>query len=125
MAACADAGVRNVATLIAGYPEPQRATVNALRALIREVAPHLDESVKWGKPAYGRGPKTLCSLVPHIHYVNLQVFNGAGLPDPDRLLEGTGKSLRHVKCRTTADAERPALRDLVLQSLAAADLVAP
>jgi hypothetical protein len=39
---------------IASYPEPQRAIVIALRALIREAAPQLDESVKWGKPFYGQ-----------------------------------------------------------------------
>ena len=41
-------------------------------------------------------------------HVNVGFFQGAGLPDPARLLQGTGKFMRHVKLRpetTTNDAE--------------------
>jgi hypothetical protein len=39
-------------------------------------------------------------------HVNVGFFHGAALPDPGRLLEGTGKFMRHVKLRpgTTTDA---------------------
>lgn len=39
-------------------------------------------------------------------HVNVGFFRGAMLPDPDHLLQGTGKSMRHVKLRhgTTVDA---------------------
>jgi hypothetical protein len=32
-------------------------------------------------------------------HVNVGFFQGAGLPDPDHLLQGTGKFMRHVKLR--------------------------
>jgi hypothetical protein len=35
------------------------------------------------------------------------------LPAPGGLLEGTGRLMRHVKIRTHADLENPALRQLV------------
>jgi hypothetical protein len=54
--------------------------------------------------------------------VNLQVFNGASLGDPHGLLDGTGKELRHVKCRATADADRPGLGELLSQAVARAGL---
>ena len=41
-------------------------------------------------------------------HVNVGFFRGASLPDPGRLLQGTGKFMRHVKLRsgtTTDDAE--------------------
>jgi hypothetical protein len=39
-------------------------------------------------------------------HVNVGFFHGAALPDPARLLQGTGKSMRHVKLRpdTVLDA---------------------
>jgi hypothetical protein len=40
-------------------------------------------------------------------HVNVGFFQGASLPDPARLLQGNGKSMRHVKLRpgeTTNDA---------------------
>ncbi len=39
--------------------------------------------------------------------------NGATLPDPDGLLQGTGKRYRHVRLTTPADVEAPALRALL------------
>jgi hypothetical protein len=41
------------------------------------------------------------------------------LRDPGKLLEGTGKYLRHVKLRSVADVRRPGVRRLLEQ---AADL---
>jgi hypothetical protein len=32
-------------------------------------------------------------------HVNVGFFHGAALPDPARLLQGTGKFMRHVKLR--------------------------
>ena len=32
-------------------------------------------------------------------HVNVGFFRGAALPDPARLLQGTGKSMRHVKLK--------------------------
>jgi hypothetical protein len=39
-------------------------------------------------------------------HVNVGFYHGASLPDPDRLLQGTGKFMRHVKLRpgTATDA---------------------
>ena len=111
-----------VDALIDAYPEPQRTIVRRLRDLIREVAPHLEESVKWGVPVYGRGATSVFSLVPHGRHVNLQVFNGAALAERHALLEGTGKGLRHVKCRTPEKVGEPALRAMLMASLSSAGL---
>ena len=45
----------------------------------------------------------LFALIPHTRWVNLQLADGAQLPDPTGLIEGTGKRIRHVKIRS-ADA---------------------
>ena len=42
----------------------------------------------------------------------------AGAGDPERLLEGTGKGLRHAKIRSLAKANRPSVRTLVATALA-------
>jgi len=41
---------------------------------------------------------------------------GAMLRDPGKLLEGTGKYLRHVKLRSLADVRRPAVLSLLEES---------
>jgi hypothetical protein len=46
-------------------------------------------------------------------HVSVGFFHGAALPDPARLLQGAGKSMRHVKLRPGMAANAPALRGLI------------
>ncbi|HSY34357.1 MAG TPA: DUF1801 domain-containing protein [Acidobacteriaceae bacterium] len=46
-------------------------------------------------------------------HVNVGFFQGAGLKDPDGLLQGTGKFMRHVKLRVRGEAHEDALRGLI------------
>jgi hypothetical protein len=46
-------------------------------------------------------------------HVNVGFFHGAALRDPSRLLEGAGKSMRHVKVRPGTAMDRAALSRLI------------
>jgi hypothetical protein len=46
-------------------------------------------------------------------HVNVGFFRGAEIADPDSLLEGTGKLMRHVKLRPGCDVDATALKKLV------------
>jgi hypothetical protein len=46
-------------------------------------------------------------------HVNVGFFYGAFLDDPARLLEGTGKRMRHVKLRPGRDVDTVALGNLI------------
>ena len=101
-----------------------QAIARELRKLIAEVYSEAVE-VPWPKQqitGYGVGPKKMsehfCYIGAHKDYANLGFYYGANLPDPDGLLEGTGKKLRHVKVRSLESAGRPALRRLVQAALA-------
>jgi hypothetical protein len=89
------------------------------RALIRDVMPDVVE-VPWTRQrvvGYGVGPKKMsehfCHITFHKNHVNLGFNYGSELPDPEGLLQGTGKLLRHVKITTPEDLSNPALRRLV------------
>jgi hypothetical protein len=89
------------------------------RALIAEVYPEVVE-VPWVRQnvvGYGVGPKKMsehfCYIAFHKDHVNLGFNQGAELPDPEGLLEGPGKTLRHVKIAKPEDLEDPALRRLL------------
>jgi hypothetical protein len=92
------------------------------RDLIYEVLPQVVE-VPWVQQkviGYGTGPKKMSEhfayIAPQKKHVNLGFYYGAELPDPDGLLEGTGKLLRHVKIRSKEDLQKPAVRALLQQS---------
>ena len=100
--------------------EPELAAIaRRLRAIIRTVDARTVETVRLGDNAatYGIGPKKMTDgyayIMPMRGYVNLGFYQGALLADPRRLLEGTGKGLRHVKIRSLAEANRPPVRALV------------
>ena len=46
-------------------------------------------------------------------HVNVGFFHGAALPDPARLLQGTGKFMRHVELVTGTDTNAAALSRLI------------
>ena len=97
-----------------------RPILEALRGLVEELHPDATETasrreqtVSWGFPggkmraayAYARAFKA---------HVNLGFFQGAHLPDPEGLLEGTGKTLRHIRLRMPEEALAPAIRTLLI-----------
>jgi hypothetical protein len=46
-------------------------------------------------------------------HVNVGFFRGADIADPEGLLEGTGKFMRHVKLRPERDVDATALKKLI------------
>ena len=46
-------------------------------------------------------------------HVNVGFFQGAALPDPDSLLQGNGKFMRHVKLRPERATNEAAMRRLI------------
>ncbi len=77
-------------------PTPQSTILAELRQLIFANAPHLTERIMWSAPWFV-GKDHVIYLVCHSKYATFGVCKGAHLEDPDGLMEGTGKRMRHVK----------------------------
>jgi hypothetical protein len=56
----------------------------------------------------------MCMLMVGEKHVTFGFLRGTTLPDPAKLLEGTGKNLRHVKLYSVEDVPTPALKKLIL-----------
>jgi len=52
----------------------------------------------------------ICYIGVIKDHVNLGFIRGSELADPQRILEGTGKQMRHIKIRNMSDLLRPAIR---------------
>jgi hypothetical protein len=109
---------------VAGASPGARALAHAVRRLLRDVYPGVTE-VPWPNlrvVGYGIGAKKSTEhfgyIATHGAYVNLGLNHGAGVADPEGLLEGAGKTFRHVKVRREEDLARPALRALVEAAIA-------
>jgi hypothetical protein len=94
------------------------ATAHALRASVKAAMPDVVEQVDFGNGllAFGRSMAMrdlLFAIIPHKSHVNLQLADGADLPNADGSIEGTGKRIRHVKVRSVEAATSPAVRNAI------------
>lgn len=99
-------------------PELQK-LATAVRKFVAEVYPDVHE-VPWPRlcvVGYGIGPKKstehFCYLAAYGSHINLGFNHGLDLEDPNKLLEGAGKSFRHVKIGKLSDLKKPGLRQLL------------
>ena len=101
-----------------GSYEPEVEEIaRGLRSLVLRLVPKAEEKLlrAWKTVAYGRTQK-FCAISPHKSWVNLQFHSGSSLKDPADLLEGTGKSMRHVKVSGPRDVKRQALSKLIREA---------
>ena len=114
----------DVADLLAPYDPRVREVAMRLRDVIVAVVPtaieQVDPPAKIVGYGFGRGYADLvCAIAPQRTYVNLMFANGATLPDPEGLLEGSGKRARHVKLHTLEQVDAPEVRALLDTAVAA------
>ncbi len=99
----------------------------ALRKLILEEAPEAGEFIYEVYTiadhfAFTERPSdAFVFTTTHRNWVNLGFNFGARLPDPHRLLQGDGKSIRHVRIKQIADLDAPGIRELVRAAIADAE----
>jgi hypothetical protein len=108
---------------LASYSREAREIALCLRKLVLEVFPNADEQIdsKTGMIVYSFGRKSckswVCAIALHMKWVNLLFSKGSQIPDPSRLLSGTGEQTRHVKIRSDVETEKPALCTLLKEAL--------
>ncbi|MFM1815872.1 MAG: hypothetical protein RLZ98_2567 [Pseudomonadota bacterium] len=109
MARRADYGTRADA-FFDGLDQPVNDLACAVRSAVQEAVPELSECIKWGMPVYEIDGRMVCSIRCTKSYAALQLLiEDVVLDDPGGLLDGTGRTMRHVKIRELADARRPEL----------------
>lgn len=107
---------------LASHSPAVQGAARALEAIIREELPQGDYRYDPGNGLLAVGHSMrmrdlLFALIPHGGWVNLQLADGAVLPNVDGLVEGTGKRIRHVKVRSAEAAGDPRIRALIRAEL--------
>ncbi len=92
----------------------------ALRAIaqhwfnvMRACGDDIRELLHDGHPTACVGEAAFCYVNAFTAHVDVGFFLGAELPDPDGLLEGTGRFMRHVKLRPEHEVDASALERLI------------
>jgi len=100
----------------------------ALREIVLEEAPDASESIYqvytvaiWFGFS-GKMKDMFCYIATNAGHVNLGFPRGVSLADPNRVLAGEGKAMRHIKFASLRDLDRPFVRRYIQ---AAMELAAP
>ncbi|MCA9644754.1 MAG: DUF1801 domain-containing protein [Polyangiaceae bacterium] len=80
---------------------------------LRQSGPDVLELMHDGAPTACIADAALGYVNVYTHHVNLGFFRGAFLADPTKLLEGSGKRMRHVKLRPGLAVDAAALEALI------------
>jgi len=86
--------------------------------VIRGCGEDVRELMHDGQPTACVGDAAFAYVGAYREHVNVGFFQGAELIDPCGLLEGTGKSMRHVKLRPEGEIDATALRLLIREAYA-------
>jgi len=105
------------------YDRPIVDLALALREIILEEVPDASESIYrtytvaiW----FGFSEKMkdmFCYIATNARHINLGFPRGSTLPDPNRVLEGDGKTMRHIKFASQSDLERSFVRRYIRASI--------
>lgn len=107
---------KEISEYINSLPEDKKEIVKALRSIILSIDPSLNESLKWKQPVYSK-KGDICYIFPTGGHVNLGFYKAMELKDPKKLLEGTGKKLRHIKIKSLEDIDKEYFWELVSDAI--------
>ncbi|GAA3080390.1 hypothetical protein GCM10010464_50600 [Pseudonocardia yunnanensis] len=98
-------------------PPQHQAIVGVVRKLVAETAPDANEVISRGSPAW-KATNILAIISRSKTHITLAFARGAEFEDSHGLLEGVGKTTRHVKLKNPDAVNADALRDYIRQALA-------
>jgi hypothetical protein len=102
-----------IAAWMDGHPPRLAALSREWFALMRAAGDEVLEVFHDGNAVACLGDVPFAYVGVFTAHVSVGFFQGATLPDPHRLLEGTGKRMRHVKLKPGEAIDTAALRALI------------
>ncbi len=117
-----------LAGFLAQYTPEVAAVARAARKKLQAILPGAVEMVydNYNALVIGFGPtertsEAIMSMALYPRWVNLFFLAGAVLPDPHRILKGSGKIVRHIRLDDASILDRPEVRDLIAAAIDDAD----
>lgn len=103
---------------LARYPPEVQAVARKTRAIVLAVLPDVQQAIDPSAPVigYGYGPGykgLICTVILSQAGVKLGITDSATLPDPLKLLRGSGKKHRYVPITTAADLRQRGVQELL------------
>lgn len=118
---------QQLGSFLAKFEPRVAASARAALARLRKRLPGAIELVydNYNALAIGFGPsdkasEAIFSIAVYPRWVSLFFLQGARLPDPDKVLQGSGTRVRHIVLTEPLVLEKPAIKRLISLALASA-----
>jgi len=89
--------------------------ITEVSKVICDVAPKLETVVKWGQGCWTEGKKHKVFIHSAPDHIQLGFYIGSKLKDPKKILQGSGKFVKHVKIFSSKDIDETAFKNLIKQ----------
>lgn len=90
--------------------------VSRLRKLVNKNAPQLEETMKWGNGCWLNGDLPVIFVHCEDDHTQLGFFGGSQLDDPNKLLKGDAKYVRHIRIESEDDLDKAAISPIIIQA---------
>lgn len=98
-------------------PSDQIHIIDKLRSLVSDVSPNLVETSKWGNAAWLKKDLPIIYIHTKADHMQFGFFAGANLPDPENLLQGNGKYVRHIRINSISDINKNKFSSLIQSAI--------
>lgn len=90
--------------------------VGEIEKLVIKTCSECNKDIKWNALCYFKGDRPFVGILPYSKYTQVIFDRGAELQDPNGLLEGKGKLMKHIKIFKIADIKNKKIADYIQQS---------
>lgn len=90
---------------ISNLENDKRMLVSKLRELAFGLCNEPSEDIKWNALCLFKGERAFVGIMPYKKYVSVIFDQGTQLSDPNKILEGKGKQMRHIKIYQEQDID--------------------
>jgi hypothetical protein len=101
---------------IYGLENDKSILVSKLRELASNLSNVSREDMKWNALCLFKGERAFVGIMAYKEYVSVIFDRGSELSDPNKILEGKGKQMRHIKIYQERDIKDKNVADFIKES---------
>ena len=90
--------------------------VRQIEKLTTEVCSTCEKDIKWNALCFFKEDRPFVGILPYSKYTQVIFDRGAELQDPEGLLEGKGKLMKHIKIYEIEDIKNKKISSYIKQS---------
>lgn len=104
---------QKVTEYIYSAAEEQIVILEKLRMLIHQTVDNVSEDIKWGFPVFAQ-IKDFAYLRFAKNHITLGFYNIDKIKDPNKLLEGEGNTLKHIKIKSHNEIKEDMIKEWLM-----------